>query len=70
MSCWAAADGDLYTFGECDNGKLGLPPELLDNHRVPQMVPAISDRVIQVACGGGHTVVLTGTVKAHKNGMA
>ncbi|XP_061091746.1 retinitis pigmentosa GTPase regulator b isoform X1 [Conger conger] len=58
-SAFVTADGDLYTFGECDNGKLGLPPELLDSHRVPQMVPAISDRVIQVACGGGHTVVLT-----------
>ncbi|XP_064183185.1 retinitis pigmentosa GTPase regulator b [Anguilla rostrata] len=58
-SALVTADGDLYTFGERDNGKLGLPPELLDKHRVPQMVPAIPDGVLQVACGGGHTVALT-----------
>lgn len=29
------------------------------NHRVPQMVPGIPERAIQVACGGGHTAVLT-----------
>jgi alpha-tubulin suppressor-like RCC1 family protein len=53
-------DGELYTFGEPENGKLGLPNELLMNHRSPQRVLGIPERVIQVACGGGHTVVLTG----------
>lgn len=54
------AEGELYTFGEPESGKLGLPPKLLVNHKVPQLVPGISEKVIQVACGGGHTVVLTG----------
>jgi alpha-tubulin suppressor-like RCC1 family protein len=53
-------DGELYTFGEPDHGKLGLPSQLLSNHRSPQLVAGIPEKVIQVACGGGHTVVLTG----------
>lgn len=56
------ADGELYTFGERDSGKLGLLTKKLANHRVPQKVEGIKDRVLQVACGGGHTVALTGTV--------
>lgn len=54
------AAGDLYTFGECDSGKLGLTTEQLPRHRVPQLVKSIEEPVTQVACGGGHTVVLTG----------
>ncbi|CAO2636483.1 X-linked retinitis pigmentosa GTPase regulator [Lemmus lemmus] len=53
------ADGELYTFREPENGKLGLPDQLLVNHRSPQRVLGIPEKVIQVACGGGHTVVLT-----------
>lgn len=49
----------MYTFGEPESGKLGLPSKLLINHRIPQLVPGIPEKVIQVACGGGHTVVLT-----------
>uniref|UniRef100_H0WZ64 X-linked retinitis pigmentosa GTPase regulator n=1 Tax=Otolemur garnettii TaxID=30611 RepID=H0WZ64_OTOGA len=52
-------DGELYTFGESESGKLGLPSQLLTNHRIPQLVSSIPDKVIQVACGGGHTLVLT-----------
>lgn len=55
-----SADGALYTFGECDSGKLGLATEQLPRHRVPQMVKSIKEAVTQVACGGGHTVALTG----------
>ncbi|MFT7799827.1 X-linked retinitis pigmentosa GTPase regulator [Arapaima gigas] len=58
-SAFITVDGDLFTFGECDSGKLGLPAELLEKHRIPQMVLGIPDPVIQVACGGGHTVALT-----------
>ena len=53
-------EGELYTFGDPESGKLGLPNQLLVNHRMPQLVPGIPEKVVQVACGGGHTVVLTG----------
>ncbi|XP_005080629.1 X-linked retinitis pigmentosa GTPase regulator isoform X1 [Mesocricetus auratus] len=58
-SAFVTMDGELYTFGEPENGKLGLPDQLLINHRSPQRVLGIPEKVIQVACGGGHTVVLT-----------
>ncbi|KAF6390749.1 retinitis pigmentosa GTPase regulator [Rhinolophus ferrumequinum] len=58
-SAFVTIEGELYTFGETECGKLGLPQQLLMNHTVPQMVPGFADKVIQVACGGGHTVVLT-----------
>ncbi|XP_036082773.1 X-linked retinitis pigmentosa GTPase regulator isoform X7 [Rousettus aegyptiacus] len=58
-SAFVTMEGELYTFGETECGKLGLPRQLLMNHKVPQMVPGIPEKVIQVACGGGHTVVLT-----------
>ncbi|XP_042639386.1 X-linked retinitis pigmentosa GTPase regulator [Orycteropus afer afer] len=55
----AALTGQLYTFGEPEFGKLGLTSKQLINHRTPQLVIGISEKVIQVACGGEHTVVLT-----------
>nr|XP_033805364.1 X-linked retinitis pigmentosa GTPase regulator [Geotrypetes seraphini] len=58
-SAFVTWTGELYTFGEPENGKLGLPPEHLKNHRVPQLVPGISGKVAMVSCGGGHTVALT-----------
>ncbi|XP_078218872.1 X-linked retinitis pigmentosa GTPase regulator isoform X7 [Callithrix jacchus] len=58
-SAFVTTDGELYIFGESENGKLGLPNELLSNHRIPQLVPEIPEKVIQVACGGEHSVVLT-----------
>lgn len=58
-SAFVTMDGELYTFGEPECGKLGLPQELLMNHKVPQLVTGIPEKVLQVACGGGHTVVLT-----------
>ncbi|XP_036126831.1 X-linked retinitis pigmentosa GTPase regulator isoform X5 [Molossus molossus] len=58
-SAFVTIEGELYTFGETECGKLGLPKQLLVNHKVPQLVPGIPKKVIQVACGGGHTVVLT-----------
>nr|XP_044996934.1 X-linked retinitis pigmentosa GTPase regulator isoform X1 [Jaculus jaculus] len=61
-SAFVTVDGELYTFGEPENGKLGLPDPLLINHRSPQQVSRIPEKVNQVACGGGHTVVLTDNV--------
>ncbi|CAB1328951.1 unnamed protein product [Coregonus sp. 'balchen'] len=58
-SAFVTVDGDLYTFGESGNGRLGLFPDQLANHRVPQQVEGIQDPVIQVSCGGEHTVALT-----------
>uniref|UniRef100_A0A7N9DEP2 X-linked retinitis pigmentosa GTPase regulator n=1 Tax=Macaca fascicularis TaxID=9541 RepID=A0A7N9DEP2_MACFA len=58
-SAFVTTDGELYVFGEPENGKLGLPNQLLSNHRTPQLVSEIPEKVIQVACGGEHTVVLT-----------
>ncbi|NXH35546.1 RPGR regulator, partial [Myiagra hebetior] len=60
-SALITGDGELYTFGEPANGKLGLLPEQLKNNRVPQPVLGIMEKVIKVACGGEHTVVLTET---------
>lgn len=53
-------DGDLYTFGESEHGRLGLHEEQLADHRVPQRVQGILGRAVRVCCGGEHTVVLTG----------
>ncbi|XP_077921327.1 X-linked retinitis pigmentosa GTPase regulator isoform X5 [Halichoerus grypus] len=58
-SAFVTTEGELYTFGEPECGKLGLPNQLLVNHKMPQPVPGIPEKVVQVACGGGHTVVLT-----------
>ncbi|KAF3812733.1 X-linked retinitis pigmentosa GTPase regulator isoform X5 [Mirounga angustirostris] len=58
-SAFVTTEGELYTFGEPECGKLGLPSQLLVNHKMPQPVPGIPEKVVQVACGGGHTVVLT-----------
>uniref|UniRef100_A0A672YS73 X-linked retinitis pigmentosa GTPase regulator n=1 Tax=Sphaeramia orbicularis TaxID=375764 RepID=A0A672YS73_9TELE len=58
-SALVTVDGALYTFGERDSGKLGLSTDQLTGHRVPQKVKTIGRPVSQVACGGGHTVVLT-----------
>ena len=59
----ASVSGDLYTFGESGNGRLGLYPEQLTNHREPQRVQTIPEQVIQVSCGGEHTVVLAGIIQ-------
>ncbi|XP_062845851.1 retinitis pigmentosa GTPase regulator b [Trichomycterus rosablanca] len=58
-SAFVTEDGALFTFGERDSGKLGLSQAQLPNHKVPQQVQNISKHVLQVACGGGHTVALT-----------
>ncbi|KAK3528355.1 hypothetical protein QTP86_034141 [Hemibagrus guttatus] len=58
-SAFVTEDGALFTFGERDSGKLGLCTSKVHNHRVPQQVEGICEPVLQVACGGGHTLALT-----------
>lgn len=52
-------NGDLYTFGETENGKLGLGDNPAE-YATPQHVSSITEKVKWVACGGSHTAVLTG----------
>ncbi|TSY13811.1 X-linked retinitis pigmentosa GTPase regulator [Bagarius yarrelli] len=58
-SAFVTEDGALFSFGERDSGKLGLGSSQLPNHRVPQQVEGICEPVLQVACGGSHTLALT-----------
>jgi alpha-tubulin suppressor-like RCC1 family protein len=50
--------GALYTCGESESGKLGLP-DSLTNITSPQKV-TLGVPVKSVFCGGSHTVALTG----------
>uniref|UniRef100_A0A3B3WB72 RCC1-like domain-containing protein n=1 Tax=Poecilia mexicana TaxID=48701 RepID=A0A3B3WB72_9TELE len=68
-SALVTADGALFTFGERDSGKLGLRPERLAGHRVPQRVESITEPVLQVACGGSHTVALTDSGDIYSFGL-
>ena len=52
--------GGVYTFGHGDYGRLGHGDE--ENQLAPRRVPAAGfngERVVMVAAGGGHTVVLS-----------
>jgi len=52
--------GFIYIFGENENDKLGLEHSLLDNNKVPQLLPQLEDdSYIKVACGARHTVAIT-----------
>jgi alpha-tubulin suppressor-like RCC1 family protein len=53
-----AENGALYTCGESESGKLGLP-DSLTNITSPQKV-ALGLPVKYAFCGGNHTVALTG----------
>ena len=53
-------DGKLYTMGETDGGKLGLPDDVEDTH-TPQHVTSVLEPVKSVACGSSHTIALTGS---------
>ncbi|XP_076467036.1 X-linked retinitis pigmentosa GTPase regulator-like isoform X2 [Babylonia areolata] len=57
-SALVTENGDLYTFGESEGGKLGLGDDT-DECKTPQHVMAISDKVKSVSCGGAHTVAVT-----------
>lgn len=57
---WYVSDnGDVFTFGESADGRLGLSVHQLANHSEPQRVESLQG-VLQVACGGKHTLALTG----------
>uniref|UniRef100_A0A672RL65 Trichohyalin-like n=1 Tax=Sinocyclocheilus grahami TaxID=75366 RepID=A0A672RL65_SINGR len=51
-------NGDVFTFGESADGRLGLSAHQLANHSQPQRVESLHG-VLQVACGGKHTLALT-----------
>ncbi|KAF4109172.1 hypothetical protein G5714_010245 [Onychostoma macrolepis] len=51
-------NGDVFTFGESADGRLGLSAHQLTNHSHPQQVESLHG-VLQVACGGKHTLALT-----------
>ncbi|XP_048049729.1 trichohyalin [Megalobrama amblycephala] len=51
-------NGDVFTFGESADGRLGLSAHQLANHSCPQRVESLHG-VLQVACGGKHTLALT-----------
>lgn len=59
-----AENGKLYTFGESENGKLGLGDSVIEAN-IPQHVSTIPEKVKSVSCGGSHTMVLTGTINHH-----
>ncbi|XP_051762503.1 X-linked retinitis pigmentosa GTPase regulator-like isoform X1 [Ctenopharyngodon idella] len=51
-------NGDVFTFGESADERLGLSAHQLANHNCPQRVESLHG-VLQVACGGKHTLALT-----------
>ena len=60
--------GLVLTLGEGDVGQLGLGEEIMERKR-PAIVPSIADRsVVQVVCGGMHTVALTTDGKVYSWG--
>ena len=61
-------DGNLYTFGENENGKLGLQGSKLGDTSRPQPVALPDEHFIAVACGAGHTVAATKTGKVYTFG--
>ena len=56
----------MYTFGESDDGRLGLGDDVKDNFS-PQLVTGISEKIVSVACGSSHTVAVSGDyiIKKH-----
>mmetsp|Transcript_4346 Transcript_4346/g.7633 ORF Transcript_4346/g.7633 Transcript_4346/m.7633 type:complete len:527 (-) Transcript_4346:115-1695(-) len=71
-SAYVTGDGDLYTWGACSNGELGLG-KFCRNVPVPTKVkmPAASPYVVNVSCGWSHTAALTscGRVVTFGNGV-
>lgn len=53
--------GALYTCGECESGKLGLP-DSLTNITSPLKV-TLGVPIKSAFCGGNHTLALTGKIR-------
>jgi alpha-tubulin suppressor-like RCC1 family protein len=55
-----SANGEVYTWGRGEYGRLGLNDPKGASHVRPTKVPGLQGHaVIQAACGGSHTMVLT-----------
>lgn len=56
------SDGTIYTIGSGTRGQLGVSP-MCAATTTPMRVDALADtaiRIVDVVCGGWHTIVLTG----------
>uniref|UniRef100_A0A1I7T561 Rod_C domain-containing protein n=1 Tax=Caenorhabditis tropicalis TaxID=1561998 RepID=A0A1I7T561_9PELO len=58
-SAFICSDGSLWTFGWGVWGQLGQGGRFNSNLLIPKKVNGLISKVIQVACGRAHTVVLT-----------
>ena len=56
---FVSESGKLLTCGEAEDDKLGLDTDD-DCVKTPQEVQGIDGKVIHVACGGKHTIAITG----------
>ncbi len=63
---YVSDNGDVFTFGESADGRLGLSAHQLANPNHPQRVESLHG-VLQVACGGKHTLALTGDGNIHNS---
>lgn len=60
-----AATSAVYSWGRGEDGQLGLG-DTSDQHR-PVLIDALQERqIVQIACGSGHTVVLTGASQSFR----
>jgi alpha-tubulin suppressor-like RCC1 family protein len=51
--------GDLYTFGDNSEGQLGLGIDYKTFTEKPTLITGMLDRVVEVACGYRHTLIVT-----------
>ena len=54
------ADGNVWTWGKANNGRLGQGEDQKDSCLAPRIVEGISD-VVQISAGDTHNLVLTST---------
>lgn len=57
----ATVKGDLYMFGQNESGELGLGPKVfgLEKNCKPAIAQGLVGKVLAVACGADHTIVVT-----------